>query len=142
MAPSEWFRDRPAADEDEDNEDDQKREVRRFGAMIGAAPSGRARGHGQKARGRGGRGGGKGGGKRPQDSPEAVLFVPVTPRGELAAEVRAAGRIFTKMNGGAAMKVVERVGRKIGQVLGGTDLWGTQTCGREDCLPCGREGGN
>ena len=40
------------------------------------------------------------------------------------------------------MKVVERVGNKLGRLLSGTDLWGGQACGRGGCLPCGEVGGN
>ena len=36
---------------------------------------------------------------------------------------------------------MERVGKKVTQMLNGSDLWGSRTCGRRDCLPCGRTGG-
>ena len=56
--------------------------------------------------------------------------------------LRRADTNFRKLYGGRPIKFVEWVGNKIVHILNSADLRGSQACGRENCLPCGKVGGN
>ena len=73
---------------------------------------------------------------------ETIVFVPVTPRGELVSRLKKVDESFRKTQGGAPIKFIERVGLKLKGLLSSTDLWDLSDCGRNNCLPCGGMGGN
>ena len=64
-----------------------------------------------------------------------VLFVPQTPGGTLAAKLRQAEAELQKLCGGK-VKIVERGGTTMRQLLHQTNPWSEEFCGREGCLPC------
>ena len=62
---------------------------------------------------------------------DTVMFCPPTPKSELANKFRDIVEKERK-NGGISIKVVEKAGRKIRELLPG--LKGKKNCGREDCI--------
>merc|ERR1712105_39757 len=74
-------------------------------------------------------------------TPDTILFIPSTPRSQLANALKRVDRAFTKLHGGQPIRFVERTGPTIAQLLSSTDLWLDQPCGRPRCLPCGHQGG-
>ena len=80
-----------------------------------------------------------------QDQIETVIFVPHTPGSELAKLLQEADDSFTKGKGIGRMKIVERGGTKLKDILCRNNPWSTEGCGRgEECFPCksqpGRDG--
>ena len=66
---------------------------------------------------------------------KAVMFVPCTVGSKLAKELRESENILSKSTG-AKLKIVERCGTKIADILTSSDPWKGQDCKREDCLLC------
>ena len=66
---------------------------------------------------------------------KGVLFVPYTPGGELAKRMREAEAKLETLTG-YKLKVVERAGTKLVDILTKSDPWQGADCGREDCLLC------
>ena len=56
-------------------------------------------------------------------TPDTVLFIPSTPRSQLANALKRIDRAFIKLHGGQPIRVVERTGPTIAQLLSSTDLW-------------------
>ena len=105
-----WYRTR----KDSDKEDDDHRRDRRVGKK-------RKRGENVK-----------------QDQPSnniAVMFVPFTPGGELARRLRESEAQLEKQTG-YRIKIVERTGTKIEDLLHRSNPWQGQDCEREGCLLC------
>ena len=69
------------------------------------------------------------------DLPKAVLFVPSTEDSKLAKEIRAVIRELQPWTG-ISIKVVERAGEKLEEVLHKSDPWENVDCQRENCKPC------
>ena len=91
---------------------------------------------------KGGRGkSGKGRGKEEISDIEAVLFVPYTPRGELAKLLQEEDDKFRRGTCMKKIKVVERGGITIKDILCRTNPWASEGCDRRDCLPCKWERG-
>lgn len=66
---------------------------------------------------------------------EAVIFVPATPGSQLQKEYQREIR-----NQGYRIKVVEKTGTTLKEVLQRSDPFKRQRCGREDCLVCKQAG--
>ena len=75
---------------------------------------------------------------RGQVGPIAVYFVPRTPGGVLASMVRKSEQrmenVFTRR-----VKISERPGTKLEEVLTKSNPWGDRDCGRKKCNVCGQE---
>ena len=65
----------------------------------------------------------------------SVMFVPYTPGGELARRLREVESKLGKQTG-VRIKVVEKVGNKLVDLLHQSDPWQGADCQREKCLPC------
>ena len=73
---------------------------------------------------------------------ETVMFVPHTPGGELARLLQEADDLFIKGKGIGRVRMVERGGTTLKDILCRTNPWATDGCGRGDsCFPCRGEGG-
>ena len=66
---------------------------------------------------------------------KAVMFVPYTAHSELANRLRESEASMEKMTG-QRLKIVEKVGVKLVDILHKSDPWAGQDCGREGCLLC------
>ena len=66
---------------------------------------------------------------------KTVLFVPQTPGGILASRLRLAEKQLADLTG-ENVKIVERGGTTLKQVLHKSNPWTGGFCGRIDCLPC------
>ena len=65
----------------------------------------------------------------------AVMFVPYTRKGELARRMREAEEDLGAQTG-VKLKIVERSGRRLIDILHKADPWQGQDCGRPKCLLC------
>ena len=67
-----------------------------------------------------------------------MLFVDQTKGGKLAKELR---EIIKRLEGiiGFGIKVVERTGSKLKNILSNTNPWAGSTCGREECVTCSQD---
>ena len=73
---------------------------------------------------------------------ESIMFVPHTPGGELARILQEADDKFRKGKGLGKIKMVERGGTTLKQILCRSNPWVKEGCGRgNDCFPCRGEGG-
>ena len=67
---------------------------------------------------------------------EAVLFVPATPEGELARRIQEGDDRMREGTGERRIKVVERGGETLREMLCRNNPWGNMKCERERCLSC------
>ena len=69
------------------------------------------------------------------DVPKAVLFVQHTPESELAKDIR---RVLNELRPwtNISIKVVERAGERVQDILHKSDPWENRDCGRNDCPTC------
>ena len=67
--------------------------------------------------------------------PQAVLFVQFTENGELASRIR---EVIQKLKPwtGINLKVIERVGEKLEDIIHKSNPWENSDCKREDCFTC------
>ena len=65
----------------------------------------------------------------------SVIFVPHTNRSELAKRWRERLEVFEKI-GSIKLKVVERTGSKLVDLLHKSNVWSDQDCQRQDCILC------
>ena len=65
----------------------------------------------------------------------AVMFVPYTPKGELARRMREVETDMEKHTG-IKLKIVERSGTKLIDLIHKADPWEGQDCGRDKCILC------
>ena len=73
---------------------------------------------------------------------ETVMFVPHTPAGELARLLQEADDKFTRGKGMGRIKMVERGGTTLKDILCKNNPWAAEGCGRgQDCFPCRGEAG-
>ena len=79
---------------------------------------------------------GKRKGKTWAEGVEATLFVPYTPKSALARELQEMDDQFSNMMKIPRVKIIERAGRTIMDILGRPDPWAGQDCGRKGCWPC------
>ena len=90
---------------------------------------------------------GKGNGagkKRPKEEEseiETVLFVPHTPNGTLARLLQEEDDRFRRGTTIKKIKMVERGGITVKDILSKTNPWSDEGCERSDCLPCRGERG-
>ena len=73
-----------------------------------------------------------------QNKIQAVFFVQHTPYSEMAKRMRAKMESLEKL-GKFKVKIVERAGNKIVDVLHKSDAWSLMDCERTDCLICSTE---
>ena len=73
--------------------------------------------------------------KKVQIRTSTVLFVEQTPRGELARRFREAEKGLSRLTG-FRVKVVERCGTKVVNILHKSNPWAESRCQRTDCYPC------
>ena len=73
--------------------------------------------------------------KKQQEKAKAVLFTPYTNHSELAKKLREAEEKLEELTG-YRLKIVERAGFKLEDLLHKSDPWQGQDCGRELCLLC------
>ena len=66
---------------------------------------------------------------------KAVMFVPQTKNSELAKRLRENENEMEKYTG-YRIKIVERSGRSVNQILTKSNPWGGEDCGRSGCLLC------
>ena len=69
----------------------------------------------------------------------SVMFVEQTPGGKLAKSLKEAEHRLTVL-AGFKIKIQERGGTKLQQLLPNTNPWSGNSCGREDCVTCMQEG--
>ena len=69
----------------------------------------------------------------------SVVFVPHTYKSELAKRLRERLEKLEKL-GSLKLKVVEKTGEKLVDLLHRSDAWSDMDCSREDCLICGSAG--
>ena len=67
--------------------------------------------------------------------PKSVIFIPFTPNSSLAKELREVEDYMEKLTG-SRIKIVEKAGVQIKQVLVKGNPWAGTNCAREDCLIC------
>ena len=67
--------------------------------------------------------------------PKAVIFVPYTPNSELAKELRKVEENMLALSG-MRLKIVEKAGIQLKNILVKTNPWAGMDCQREGCLPC------
>ena len=72
-----------------------------------------------------------------ENSPEVVtvLFVPQTPQGELARRLKVVENKISKLSG-EKVKIVERGGTQVKQIMHKSNPWNKGFCGRANCLTC------
>ena len=63
------------------------------------------------------------------------MFVPYTPGGELARRLKEVENNLGRQTG-VRIKIVEKVGTKLVDLLHQADPWQGTDCQREKCLPC------
>ena len=66
---------------------------------------------------------------------KSVMFVPYTAHSELASRLRESEEQLKQMTG-YRIKIVEKVGNKLVDLLHKSDPWAGDNCGRERCLLC------
>ena len=64
------------------------------------------------------------------------MFVPHTPEGGLARAIQKSEDIFSALHQVARVRVVERGGTRLQDMLGRKNPWKGKSCGRKDCLLC------
>lgn len=67
---------------------------------------------------------------------ETVLFIPYTPKSELKQQVQEAGKIWLSNPLAGRVKVVEKLGPMIKDLICNPTPWKTQHCRRSQCPPC------
>ena len=80
-------------------------------------------------------------GKEEESDVETVMFVPHTPSGALAKLLQDADDQFRRGTTLKRIKMVERGGKTLKDILSRTNPWVSQGCDREECLPCSEEKG-
>ena len=125
LGPSNWFR---KEREDDGEEVESEKEKGRPYEGIHRGPSTKRHKRGVKL--------GKRKGKTWAEGVEATLFVPYTPKSALARELQEMEDQFSEMMKVPRIKIIERAGRTIMDVLGRPDPWAGQDCGRKGCWPC------
>ena len=73
---------------------------------------------------------------KPNRRTKGVLFIPHTPGGELARKIQGEEDKFSDLHQVARVKVVERGGTQLADILGRKDPWARSHCGKGDCLIC------
>ena len=66
---------------------------------------------------------------------KGVLFIPYTVKSELAKRVRNKLKMYEKISN-LKVRVVEKTGQRIMDVLHKSNPWESNKCGREDCMIC------
>ena len=67
---------------------------------------------------------------------EAVLYVPYAPQSSLKKQVQEAGKVWRGNPLAGKVKVIERVGANMREILSNPTPWKNSHCGREFCQPC------
>ena len=74
--------------------------------------------------------------QRPPQFTESVMFVPYTPGGTLKREIQELDRKLNVRKHSGKTKIVEKLGRGVGNMLKNPYPWQNQHCDRLDCPPC------
>ena len=77
----------------------------------------------------------EGDGKNPRKKVKSVMFVPYTKHSELATRLREDEEKMEALTG-YRIKIVEKGGTKLVDILHKANPWAGQDCGREGCLLC------
>ena len=77
----------------------------------------------------------KSGEKEKRTEIKGVLFVPHTEKSELSKRIREKLKAFETVSA-LRIKVIERTGEKLVEVLHKSNPWEDTNCGREDCKFC------
>ena len=80
-------------------------------------------------------------GKEEETDMEAVLFVPHTPKSELANLLQQADDSYRSGTSLKRIKMVELGGKSVKDILSRKNPWADEGCMRKDCLPCRSERG-
>ena len=80
-------------------------------------------------------------GREEESDIEAVLFVPHTPGGQLAHMLQEEDDKFRRGTCLKRIKMVERGGKSMKDILCQNNPWAQDGCSRDDCLPCMGERG-
>ena len=72
----------------------------------------------------------------PNSRIEGIMFVPHTPGGALAKALQSEDDRYSSLYKTARVRIIERGGRKIKDILGRKDPWAPKTCARLDCMIC------
>ena len=70
-----------------------------------------------------------------QSTYDAVLFVPPTPQSKLAKLLQE-HEVLNNQGRSSRIKIVERAGRPLKNVLAPNDPWGVSKCQDQECFPC------
>ena len=81
------------------------------------------------------------GGKLEDREVETVMVVPYTNCSKLQKEIQEADDNFVMGGTGKRLRIVERGGQSLEQILGRNDPWGGHGCTRTDCMQCQHGGG-
>ena len=73
--------------------------------------------------------------RRKKENVKTVIFVPHTTGSGLAKELRKSEEKMKEITGDA-IKIVEKSGRKLEDILAGKDPWKGRDCGRQNCFLC------
>ena len=79
--------------------------------------------------------GGQGQGQSQKSKIKGVMFIPYTKHSELASRLRDNEQKMEQLTG-YRIKIVERGGKKLVDILHKANPWAGQDCGREGCLLC------
>ena len=115
---------------------------RRFKKMAAKSSWFRSKKKKQGGTGKFGKKGEKKRGREEESDIEAVMFVPHTPGGLLAKLLQEEDDRFRKGTGMKRIKMVERGGRTVKDIVSKTNPWAGDGCERDDCLPCMGERGS
>ena len=75
-------------------------------------------------------------GTKQNDRIEGIMFVPHTQGGKLARTIQESEDKFSRLHKTARVKVMERGGKKIVDILSKKDPWAPGKCDREGCMVC------
>ena len=73
--------------------------------------------------------------RKKKENVKTVIFVPHTVGSGLAKELRKSEEKLKNITGDG-VKIVERSGRKLEEILTGSDPWKGGDCGRQNCFLC------
>ena len=128
MEKTSWFKDKRRDEHDEQEDRDQGKGAARSGGEAGSGS--RTAGSSSTVSRKDQKAGGGGG-----NQVKSVIFVPHTPGSALAKNMRE-GEIMLEKTTGYKMKIVERAGDSLENLLHRSNPWAGADCGREMCLLC------
>ena len=79
--------------------------------------------------------------RRAQQPIEGVLYLPYTPNSELKKLIQENNKIFNSSKVAGRVRVCERLGATIKELICNPTPWSKKPCGRQDCVTCPEKGG-